>query len=239
MTDTEPRKLGWGRFALQAVTVALAYVAGSVPPVLAMGQTSTALALSTLTSAAAALLVAWLWLRSDRALADAFDLSRPASWTRTFAMALGAAVAIIVVMLAGSIAAGAAGLEGPDTEGIMDLVRQGPLDLLIWIVVVAWGSAAFGEELLWRGFLMDRLARLPGLHGRGVAVVVIQAAVFGLPHLYQGWSGAVVTGTVGLILGWIRLRSGGNLWALVIAHGLVDTVMLSAGYVDVFAQIGA
>jgi membrane protease YdiL (CAAX protease family) len=85
---------------------------------------------------------------------------------------------------------------------------------------------------------MDRLARLPGLRGRDVAVVIIQAVVFGLPHLYQGWSGAVVTGVVGLILGWMRLRTGGNLWALAIAHGLVDTVMLSAGYTDVFAKIG-
>jgi membrane protease YdiL (CAAX protease family) len=239
MTETEPRKLGWGRFSLQLLTVALAFFVASAPPVLALGETSTAFALSALTSAAGALLVAWLWLRSDRALAEAFDLSRPASWSRTFGMALGAAVAIIVVMLAGSIGAGAAGLEGPDTEGIMDLVRQGPLDLLIWIVIVAWGSAAFGEELLFRGFLMDRLARLPGLRGRGGAVVVIQAAVFGLPHLYQGWSGAVVTGIIGLILGWMRLRTGGNLWALVIAHGLVDTIMLTAGYADVFAQLGA
>lgn len=237
MTDTEPRKLGWGRFALQLVTVALAFFLASTPPVLVLGTTSTALALSALTSAAGALLVAWLWLRSDRAVAEAFDLSRPASWSRTLGLASLATVTIVAVMLAGSVAAGAAGFEAPDTEGIMDLVRQGPLDLLIWIAVVAWGSAAFGEELLWRGFLMDRLARLPGLRGRAVAVVAIQAAVFGLPHLYQGWSGALVTGIVGLILGWMRLRTGGNLWALVIAHGLVDTIMLSAGYADVFAAI--
>ncbi len=237
MTDTEPRKLGWGRFALQLVTVALAFFLASTPPVLVLGTTSTALALSALTSAAGALLVAWLWLRSDRAVAEAFDLSRPASWSRTLGLASLATVTIVAVMLAGSVAAGAAGFEAPDTEGIMDLVRQGPLDLLIWIAVVAWGSAAFGEELLWRGFLMDRLARLPGLRGRALAVLAIQAAVFGLPHLYQGWSGALVTGIVGLILGWMRLRTGGNLWALVIAHGLVDTIMLSAGYADVFAAI--
>jgi membrane protease YdiL (CAAX protease family) len=237
MTDTEPHKLGWGRFALQLVTVALAFFLTSTPPVLVLGTTSTALALSALTSAAGALLVAWLWLRSDRAVAEAFDLSRPASWSCTLGLASMATVTIVAVMLASSVAAGAAGFEAPDTEGIMDLVRQGPLDLLIWIAVVAWGSAAFGEELLWRGFLMDRLARLPGLRGRAVAVVAIQAAVFGLPHLYQGWSGALVTGIVGLILGWMRLRTGGNLWALVIAHGLVDTIMLSAGYADVFAAI--
>jgi len=238
MTDNAPRQLGWGRFTLQFATVLVAYVAATAPPVLLLGQTSsTGLALSTLTGAAGGLLVAWLWLRSDRSVGEAFNLSRPASWSGTLAMALAATVAIAVVMLAGSVVAGMAGFEAPDTAGVMDLVRQGPLQLLLWIVIVAWGSAAFGEELLWRGFLMDRLMRLPGLHGRAVAVVAIQAVLFGLPHLYQGWSGVLVTGTVGLILGWMRLRTGGNLWPLVIAHGLVDTIMLSAGYVDVFAAL--
>jgi membrane protease YdiL (CAAX protease family) len=238
MTEEAPRKLGWGRFALQVVTVALAFIAASLPPVLGFGQTSSAgLALSALSSAAGGLLVAWLWLRSDRALADAFNLSRPASWSRALGMALAATAAIVVVLLAGSLVSSAAGFEAPQTSGVIELVRQGPLHLLMWIALVAWGSAAFGEELLWRGFLMDRLGRLPGLGGQAVAVVVIQAALFALPHLYQGWSGAVVTGTVGLILGWMRLRTGGNLWPLIIAHGLVDTIMLTAGYFDAFAGL--
>jgi membrane protease YdiL (CAAX protease family) len=237
MIENVPRKLGWGRFALQVVTVVLAYVIASTPPVLLLGQTSTAIALSTLTSAAGGLLVAWLWLRSDRALADAFNLARPPSWRGALAMAAGATVAIVIVLLAGSVLTSAAGLEAPNTSGVMELVRQSPLELLVWIAIVAWGSAAFGEELLWRGFLMDRLARLPGLSGRTAAVLVIQAVLFGLPHLYQGWSGVIVTGTVGLILGWMRIRTRGNLWPLIIAHGLVDTIMLSAGYVDVFAKM--
>ena len=235
--SVSPRKLGWGRFVLQIVTVALAFFFASAPPVMLLGTTSIAVALSAFTSLAGALLVAWLWLRSDRAVAEAFDLSRPASWSGTLGMALAATVAIVAVMLAGSIVAGAAGFQAPDTQDVMGMVRQSPLHLLVWIAVVAWGSAAFGEELLWRGFLMDRLARLPGLRGRAVAVVAIQAVLFGLPHLYQGWSGVVVTGIIGLILGWMRLRTGGNLWALVIAHGLVDTIMLTAGYVDLFAMI--
>lgn len=238
MTEEAPRKLGWGRFALQIVTVALAFIAASLPPVLVLGQTSSVgLALSALTSAAGGLLIAWAWLRSDRALADAFNLSRPASWSRALGMALAAAAAIVVVLLAGSLVSSAAGFAAPETSGVIDLVRQGPLHLLLWIVIVAWGAAAFGEELLWRGFLMDRLGRLPGLGGQAVAVVVIQAALFALPHLYQGWSGAVVTATVGLILGWMRLRTGGNLWPLIIAHGLVDTIMLTAGYFDAFAGL--
>lgn len=235
MTEEAPRKLGWGRFLLQIFTVALAFIAGSLPPVLLLGQTAIPLALSAFTSAAAGVLVAWLWLRGDRAVAEAFNLARPASWSAALAMAAAATVAIVAVLLAGSALTAAAGMEAPETGGVMDLVRQSPLALVVWLVIVAWGSAAFGEELLWRGFLMDRLGRLPGLGGRAVAVVVIQAVLFGLPHIYQGWSGVLITGTIGLIFGWMRLRANGNLWALIIAHGLVDTIMLTAGYFDVLA----
>ena len=242
-TDSAPadtpavRRLGWGRFVLQAVSVGLAYVVASVPPVLLLGQTSLAFALSTLTSTLAGLLVAWLWLRSDRALADAFNLALPESWGRALRMAVLAALAIVVVLLAGGVLVQLMGFEAPDTEEVMALVRQGPLELFAWIVIVAWGSAAFGEEMLWRGFLMDRLARLPGLRGRTGAVLAVQAVLFGLPHAYQGWGGVIVTGAVGLIFGWMRLRTNGNLWPLIIAHGLVDTVMLAAGYFDVFAGL--
>jgi hypothetical protein len=219
------------------MTVILAYIAASVVPILLLGQTSIALALSTLTSAAGALLVAWLWLWRDRALADAFNLSRPESWSHTLRMALSATVAITFVLLAGGMLVQMIGFEAPDTDDVMALVRLGPLYLVAWIVIVAWGSAAFGEELLWRGFLMDRLERLPGLRGHTAAVLSIQAGLFGLPHLYQGWSGVIVTGAVGLILGWMRLRTRGNLWPLIIAHGLVDTVMLGAGYFDVLGGL--
>ena len=63
-------------------------------------------------------------------------------------------------------------------------------------------------------------------------MLVIQALLFGLPHAYQGLGGMAVTATVGLLLGWIRNRCGGNLWAAIIAHAAVDTVSMSLAYAD-------
>lgn len=34
----------------------------------------------------------------------------------------------------------------------------------------------------------------------------------------------LVTGTIGVIFGFIRLLGGRNLWACIILHGLIDTV---------------
>lgn len=224
------RPLGWGRFLLQLASVAAAYVICAAPPVLLWGSSSAALALSSCTSAAGGLLVAWLWLRRDGAVREAFDLSRPASWPRTLAIGVLATGIVMAIFMAGGPLVRALGADSPDVSLVMDLVTQSPAMLILWIVLVGWGSAAFGEELLWRGFLFDRLLRLPGLRGSVLPALLIQAVLFGLPHIYQGWGGVLVTGTVGLFFGWLRLRLLGNLWALIIAHGLVDTIMLVMGY---------
>lgn len=42
-------------------------------------------------------------------------------------------------------------------------------------------------------------------------------------HASQGVSGVLLTGLVGAVFGYAYLRSNRNLWALILAHGLVDT----------------
>lgn len=185
----------------------------------------------------AALLIAWLWLRKDGAVSAAFNLAAPENWPRTVAQAILVTAAIMLILIGGGSLMNAVGLGAPDVVNVINLVRQSPWMLLLWVSLVAWGSAAFGEELLWRGFLIDRLSRLKGLSGRTTLIVMVQAAIFAFPHLYQGWGGVIVTGAVGLLLGWLRMLNRGNLWMLIIAHGLVDTIMLTAGYFDAFASI--
>ena len=232
------QKLGWGRFALQVVTVLLAFVVASVIPVLALGQDSVALALSALASMVGGLAVAGCWLRRDGALAAAFNLASPASWPRTIGCGVAGALGIVAIFQVGGQLTQALGLAPPEVGTVMDLATQSPLHLLLWIVVVAWLSAALGEELLWRGFLMDRLSRLPGLVGRTGPVLLIHAVFFSLTHAYQGLGGVIITGMAGLLLGWLRLRMGGNLWAAIIAHGLVDTTMLSLAYAEKLGWLG-
>ncbi len=185
----------------------------------------------------AALLVAWLWLRKDGAVAVAFNLSEPKSWPQTLLQAAITTAAVMLILIGGGSLMDAIGLGAPNVVDVISIVRESPWMLLLWISLVAWGTAAFGEELLWRGFLIDRLLRLKGLSGKVTLIVVIQAIIFAFPHLYQGWGGVFVTGAVGLLLGWLRMRNRGNLWVLIIAHGLVDTIMLTAGYYDAFAAM--
>jgi len=100
----------------------------------------------------------------------------------------------------------------------------GNLPAAMTLVAGAWLSAAVGEELVFRAFLMHQLLALFALvPGRMYFVSLTGGLVFGLMHANQGLSGIVVTGLVGALFGFAYLRSGRNLWSLVLAHGLIDT----------------
>lgn len=94
-----------------------------------------------------------------------------------------------------------------------------------------WLSAAIGEELLFRVFLLHQLdALLARIRGRALLVPLIVGVIFGLVHAPQGPAGIVTTGIAGVLLTWTYQRSGRNLWALVLAHGLIDTLAVLSAY---------
>lgn len=100
----------------------------------------------------------------------------------------------------------------------------GNLPAALTLIAGAWLSAAIGEEIVFRAFLMHQLhALFGGVPGRIYPASLTGGLVFGLMHANQGLSGIVVTGLVGALFGFAYLRSGRNLWSLVLAHGLIDT----------------
>ena len=118
------------------------------------------------------------------------------------------------------------GLETPKPT-ILKGLRGDPWAYVYWLLI-AWTSAAVGEELLFRGFLFSRLERLLG-GGRPavIAAIVGQAALFGLGHLYQGVSGVLITTCVGVVMGGMFLAGRRNLVACMVLHGLIDTVSIT------------
>lgn len=106
-------------------------------------------------------------------------------------------------------------------------ILEGNLFMYLWFLLpVAWGSAAIGEELLMRGFFLHRLRGLAGTY----VAVVLQAFLFAIGHFYQGIVGVISIFMLGLVFGAVYVRSGGNLVPLIIAHGVIDTLALTAIY---------
>lgn len=87
--------------------------------------------------------------------------------------------------------------------------------------------SSFGEEVIYRAFLINRITELgfsPTL-GKVIAVVV-SSIVFGLAHFEWGLTGIVSTAFMGLVMALFYLKYNKNLWILVLAHVYMDTLLL-------------
>ncbi|MBX7501887.1 CPBP family intramembrane metalloprotease [Qipengyuania sp. YG27] len=140
------------------------------------------------------------------------------------------AAAVALVMFVGE----PMGLTRTDTAGVEE--RWGNVEgnlpmLLLWLGLV-WTSAAFGEEMFFRGYMVTRLAAgLAGVPGRLAIAVLLPALIFGYGHYYyQGLFGLVMTGLIGLAFAISFLLLKRNLWPLVLVHGTIDTINFVALY---------
>lgn len=112
-----------------------------------------------------------------------------------------------------------------------DYSRYNPLrgNLLLLLITLpsVWLVSSVGEEIVFRGFLITRVAEFwsRGKSAWGVAVVV-SAVMFGLVHYAWGPTGIVQTTFMGLALGvaygWVRR----NLWVTILTHLYMDTMLL-------------
>jgi membrane protease YdiL (CAAX protease family) len=139
-----------------------------------------------------------------------------------------AAVYLIAMILAGWFVGVLAQRLGwpPQDFSRFAALRGDPGRLVLWLVV-AWSTAAIGEELVFRGFLMSRLlSGFGGSSAASAAAVLVQAALFAAGHAYLGVRGVAAAIAVGLVFGTAWLLNGRQLAPLVAAHGVIDTISL-------------
>jgi len=103
--------------------------------------------------------------------------------------------------------------------------------MLILTLIGVYIISSFGEEVVYRAFLINRISEL-GLdtkYGK-IATVLISAVIFGLVHYEWGPTGMVSTGLMGLVLGICYMKLKKKLWILVLAHAYMDTLLLVQVY---------
>jgi membrane protease YdiL (CAAX protease family) len=170
------------------------------------------------------LLLGWISLRVRRLRWRDVGFTRYRSWPVTIAVGvfLGAALETFQLLVTQPILARLFGRQ-PDLETFRMLT--GNIKMTALFIALSWTLAAFGEELVWRGYLMNRVVDVGGRMPRAWAVsLVLVSVVFGLAHGYQGLTGWVEEGIAGLALGLMYLRTGHNLSVPIIAHGVCDTI---------------
>jgi hypothetical protein len=100
---------------------------------------------------------------------------------------------------------------------------EGNLTALLGYSVFVIISAGLFEEILFRGFLFTRLKKWLGDSFKSRSIIIIMSSlVFGLPHVYQGYFGAIHATLVGSILGILYYVNKGNLWLLIVTHAFFD-----------------
>jgi membrane protease YdiL (CAAX protease family) len=178
-------------------------------------------------------LLALLWAHLSRTPWAELGLVRPRSWIGTALLGLGLGATFklgmkaIVMPLLGAdpinhayhfLAGNAAALPG-----------------MIWDVTV---GAGFGEELVFRGFMFERLGKLLGRGaGARATTVLISALWFGAIHYpVQGLAGAEQAVVTGLVFGAVFAATG-RLVPLMFAHAGFDLTAVAIIYWDLESRV--
>lgn len=107
--------------------------------------------------------------------------------------------------------------------GITVQVDAAPLDGSWWtipLLLLAAVRAGLTEEVIFIGYLFDRLRRL----GWGTWTIILStAALRGAYHAYQGWGPIGGNIAMGIVFGWVYHRWG-RVMPLVVAHTAIDVI---------------
>jgi membrane protease YdiL (CAAX protease family) len=170
------------------------------------------------------LALGWISLRLRGLRWRDVGLSRPASWGRTLAIGVAAGIAMELLSTYVTVPLWSR-LFGapPDLSDFRPMV--GNLRLVLVALALNWTLAAFGEEMSFRGYVLNRLADA-GRRTRAAwgAALAASSALFGWAHGGQGMTGMAQEGLAGLMLGALYLACGRNLWPPIVAHGVANSL---------------
>ena len=183
------------------------------------------LALSVTCGLPAVLAALWLPIHLSRTSFADYLALRWTSWQNV----LIGIVAMVVVVMGWDALSRATGHEV--TAGFMgDIMKSATADGVVWLAVLAFAvMAPLTEELLARGFLYrgwsESFLRVPG-------AIVLSSLVWTSMHLQYDLFFLGEVFSIGLVLGYIRYRSG-SIWLTTLLHGLnnlaavVQTMLLT------------
>lgn len=95
------------------------------------------------------------------------------------------------------------------------IAPQSPTEHRTFVAVSV--TAGVCEEILYRGILMTVLTSVVGLW----PAVALSSVVFGMGHIYQGFTGLIKTTLIGLVMALLTVFSGSLLVAIVL-HTVID-----------------
>lgn len=172
-------------------------------------------------------MVLYVWLLGLRLRGKTVRDLIGGKWSRASDVLMDVAIAILfwiaVIAVLAVLRLGLHDNSSAALRAIKPLLPQGGAQMAAYIALSI--TAGFCEEFLFRGYLQRQFlawTRIP------VAAVVLQAAVFGFGHLYQGWRNAVTIAVYGAMFGILALMRK-SLRPGMIQHAMQDSFAGIAG----------
>lgn len=110
---------------------------------------------------------------------------------------------------------------GGGTFDLGELMPPGSAHLPVVLYLCV--TAAFAEELFYRGVLLEAMAPTGAGLGRAAGYVAFSSTLFGLSHFESGTAEILATGLYGAVAALFALRVR-NLWPLMVGHFATDFV---------------
>jgi membrane protease YdiL (CAAX protease family) len=169
------------------------------------------------------LALGWLSIRLRGLRWRDIGLSFPANWRRLvlIGIVVGIAMELLELFATQPLLVALTG-KYPDLSEFHGLI--GNIWMLLLLASASWVVGGLGEELVWRGYILNRVTDLLGQSRLGWAISIgVVSLVFGLAHSYQDWTGIIENSIAGALLALLYVACGRNLLAPIVAHGVTDT----------------
>ncbi len=159
---------------------------------------------------------------------SSLGFKRPASWGRMALTVLLTVLALNLLEL-GLVMPVLNRLTGTHQDVSQFANLKGNLPELLMYLALTWSLAAFGEEMVYRGYLQRRLMDLFGTQALATCLAIgLTSLLFGLAHTEQGIIGVALTTLDAVVFSLLKKRFDGNLWASILAHGFSNSIGLIA-----------
>jgi hypothetical protein len=170
-----------------------------------------------------------MYLRGERWTDFGLSFKRP-SWKDIYTVFLWSLLVCVLALLGfiiGSIImANITGIPEGSNMSAYDYLKDN-VGMLILTLLGVYIVSSFWEEVLYRGFFINRCIQLgwDTKWGR-ILAVTFSAIVFGFAHYSWGPMGIVQTAFMGLVLGFCYIYLKKRLWILILAHAYMDTILM-------------
>ena len=114
-------------------------------------------------------------------------------------------------------------------------VRGNIPNLIANALIGGWMFGAFMEEMVLRGYMINRFVDLLGDNRRGLTIgVLVGSILFAIGHMNLGIGGVIENFFFALIFAGLYLAARRNLWLPIIAHGVYNSVGFYFIYLGLF-----